>query len=144
MGSVLVDGSPTKEFKFKKGLRQGDPLSPFLFVIAMEVTNMLMQRAVKLGVYHGCQLPNSGPNLSHLCYADDVLFIDLWSKENVFALNRLLRWLNLISGLKVNCRKCKLFGIGVLDSEVARLAKVVNCEVGSLPLTHLGIPIGII
>ncbi|XP_022030427.1 uncharacterized protein LOC110931338 [Helianthus annuus] len=142
-GSVIVNGSPTKEFKFKRGLRQGDPLSPFLFIIAMEIINMLMKRASNLGLFHGCQIPNGGPNITHLCYADDVLFFGEWSQHNILALNRLLRWLNLLSGLKVNRQKSKLFGIGVDDAEVARLAQVVSCDVGSLPFTHLGIPIGV-
>ncbi|XP_021984939.1 uncharacterized protein LOC110880796 [Helianthus annuus] len=143
MGSVLVNGSPTKEFKHKRRLRQVDPLSPFLFIIAMGIVIMFMKRASNLGLFHGCQLPNGGPNISHLCYAKDVLFIGVWSEHNITALNRLLRWLSLVSGLKVNRSKCKLFGIGVTDSEVARLARVANCETGSLPFMYLGIPIGV-
>ncbi|XP_022014052.1 uncharacterized protein LOC110913540 [Helianthus annuus] len=109
----------------------------------MEIISMFMKRACNLGLFHGCQLPNGGPNISHLCYTDDVLFIGVWSEQNVIALNRLLRWLNLVTGLKVNRHKSKLFGIGVIDSEVARLARMVNCKVGSLPFLHLGIPIGV-
>ncbi|KAJ0901627.1 putative RNA-directed DNA polymerase [Helianthus annuus] len=89
--SVLVNGSPTKEFNFKRGLRQGDPLSPFLFVIAMEIISILMNRACNSGLFEGCQLPNGGPLISHLCYADDVLFIGAWSEDNAANLNRILR-----------------------------------------------------
>ncbi|KAJ0440973.1 putative RNA-directed DNA polymerase [Helianthus annuus] len=142
MGSVLINGSPTKEFKYKRGLRQGDPLSPFLFIIAMEVVTLFINRLVNLGLFKGCQLPNGGPNITHLCYADDVVFIGLWSEDNIIALNRLLRWLCLVSGLKINRRKCKIFGIGVENNEVERLACKVKCDVGSLPFEYLGIPIG--
>ncbi|XP_021971650.1 uncharacterized protein LOC110866811 [Helianthus annuus] len=142
MGSVLVNGSPTAEFKYKRGLRQGDPLSPFLFIIAMEVINLFMNRVVNLGLFKGFELPNGGPNLSHLCYADDVLFIGSWSEQNVVILSRLLRWIYLVTGLKVNYSKCKLFGIGVDDMEISRLAAKLNCEVGRFPFVYLGIPIG--
>ncbi|MFS7918598.1 putative RNA-directed DNA polymerase [Helianthus anomalus] len=143
MGSVLVNGSPTSEFKFKRGLRQGDPLSPFLFVIAMEIVSMLLNMASSLGLFHGCQLPNGGPNISHLCYADDVLFIGEWSEENVLALNRLLRWLSLVTGLNINRNKSKLYGIGVTGSEVNTFADLLKCEAGSFPFIYLGIPIGV-
>ncbi|KAM0043486.1 putative reverse transcriptase zinc-binding domain-containing protein [Helianthus debilis subsp. tardiflorus] len=59
------------------------------------------------------------------------------------ALNRLLRWLSLVSGLKVNRAKSKLYGVGVPDSEVESFARRVNCGAGSLPFTYLGIPIGV-
>ncbi|XP_035845953.1 uncharacterized protein LOC118492204 [Helianthus annuus] len=100
-------------------------------------------QATELGLFHGIRLPNEGTLLSHLCYADDVLFIGEWSEEIVVNLNRLLRWLNLVSGLKVNYHKCKLFGIGVNAEEIERLARVLRCEVGSFPFTYLGIPIGL-
>ncbi|KAJ0818578.1 putative RNA-directed DNA polymerase [Helianthus annuus] len=142
-GSVLVNGSPTSEFKFKRGLRQGDPLSPFLFIIAMEVINMLLKRAMDLGLFKGFKLPNDGPVISHLCYADDVLFIGEWSYQNVVVLNRLLRWLSLLSGLKINRRKCLLFGIGAEASEVNQFASIIRCGAGFLPFTYLGVPIGV-
>lgn len=47
--SVLVNGSPTKEFKMETGLRQGDPLSPFLFILDVEGLNMIFKRAQELG-----------------------------------------------------------------------------------------------
>ncbi|KAJ0927224.1 putative RNA-directed DNA polymerase [Helianthus annuus] len=142
-GSVLINGSPTKEFAFKRGLRQGDPLSPFLFILAMEVINMFLKRAVEIGLFKGCNLPNGGPSISCLSYADDVLFVGDWSAENVVALNRLLRWISLVTGLKVNRRKCYLFGIGSEASEVANFANLASCEVGSFPFSYLGIPIGV-
>ncbi|KAJ0469870.1 putative RNA-directed DNA polymerase [Helianthus annuus] len=141
-GSVLVNGSPTSEFKFKRGLRQGDPISPFLFIIAMEVINLFLNRASTDGSYQGFQLPNGGPILSNLCYADDVLFIGTWSDQNVVTINRLLRWIGLVTGLKINNRKCKLFGVGVRSEEVNRLALTLNCEAGALPFMYLGVPIG--
>ncbi|MFS7973280.1 putative RNA-directed DNA polymerase [Helianthus anomalus] len=141
-GSVLVNGSPSAEFCFKRGLRQGDPLSPFLFILAMEVLSMFMHQAVAVGLFQGIKLPNDGPLISHLCYADDVLFIGEWSVHNIVSLARFLRCLYLVTGLKVNYKKCHLFGVGVEDTEVASMAETLKCGVGKWPFTYLGLPIG--
>jgi hypothetical protein len=141
-GSILVNGSPTKEFSFKRGLRQGDPLSPALFLIVMEVLSKLLNKAVASGDFKGTKISIDGPTISHLIYADDVMIIGEWSKENIIIINRLLRIFNLISGLKINIGKCKLFGIGIESNEVSRLAREIGCDAGVFPFTYLGLPIG--
>ncbi|XP_023766991.1 uncharacterized mitochondrial protein AtMg01250-like [Lactuca sativa] len=73
--SILVNGSPTNEFEFGRGIRQGDPLSPFLFIIAMEGLNIAMKEATGKGIFKGKKIPNSALCVSHLFYADDALFV---------------------------------------------------------------------
>ena len=73
--SVLVNGSPTKEFRLFRGLRQGDPLSPFLFILAMEGLHVAMEDAVDAGLYSPVRLDMDGFQISHLFYADDALFM---------------------------------------------------------------------
>ncbi|MFS7930377.1 putative reverse transcriptase zinc-binding domain-containing protein [Helianthus anomalus] len=104
---------------------------------------MFMKRACNLGLFHGVNLPNSGPCISHLCYADDILFLGEWSEHNLMALIRLFRWLSLITGLKINCSKSTIYGVGVSDAEVSSFAKMANCGYGSFPFIHLRIPIGV-
>ncbi|KAJ0589979.1 putative RNA-directed DNA polymerase [Helianthus annuus] len=111
--SILVNGSPTMEFSMSRGLRQGDPISPFLFIIALEALDVIMKRAVKEGIFKGVVLPRNGPMISHLCYADDAIFLGERSKDNIKNLNRILRCFYLVSGLKINLGKCNLFGVGV-------------------------------
>ncbi|KAJ0450914.1 putative RNA-directed DNA polymerase [Helianthus annuus] len=140
--SVLVNGSPTGEFQYKRGLRQGDPLSPFLFTIAMEALHVLMAKAVETGVFKGLALPNSGPRLTHLFFADDSIFLGLWDKDNLCSIRRILRVFFLMSGLKVNHSKSCLYGIGLTDSEVENMAGTLNCKMGQLPFTYLGLKVG--
>ncbi|CAL5443286.1 unnamed protein product [Camellia sinensis] len=71
---VLVNRSPTKEFSPQKGLRQGDPLSPFLFNLAVEGLSILLLRARDLGLIKGVQIGVNGVVVSHLQFADDSYF----------------------------------------------------------------------
>nr|KAJ0216241.1 hypothetical protein LSAT_V11C300125010 [Lactuca sativa] len=140
--SVLVNGSPTKEFGMGRGIRQGDPLSPFLFLIAMEGLNIVMKEACAKGIFKGTRIPNSNLIISHLFYADDALFIGEWSKENINNLARILRCFHVSSGLKVNFNKSRIFGIGVDKQEVTSLVEPLGCKPSDLPLTYLSVPVG--
>ncbi|GJZ65083.1 cysteine-rich receptor-like protein kinase 8, partial [Tanacetum coccineum] len=74
-GSVLVNGSPTKEFKIQKGLCQVDPLSPFLFIIAVEALHVTIQEAKSKNLFVGAKVGLNKIDISHLQFADDALII---------------------------------------------------------------------
>ncbi|XP_035838173.1 uncharacterized protein LOC118485810 [Helianthus annuus] len=140
--SVLVNGSPTQEFTCSRGLRQGDPLSPFLFVLAMEALTGIMKKACDTGVFKGLGLSANGVSISHFLYADDVVFVGDWSYDNMINLKRLLRCFYLSSGLKVNLKKNSLYGVGVDDNQVQLMANMLGCTRGSLPFKYLGLQVG--
>ncbi|GJT04294.1 RNA-directed DNA polymerase, eukaryota [Tanacetum coccineum] len=89
MASVLLNGSPSSEFQFYCGLKQGDPLAPYLFLLVMESLHLSVSRAIKAGIFKGIKI-DSTLNLSHLFYADDVVFIGEWSPSNLFGITNLL------------------------------------------------------
>ncbi|GJY77297.1 putative RNA-directed DNA polymerase, eukaryota, reverse transcriptase zinc-binding domain protein [Tanacetum coccineum] len=138
--SVLVNGSPTNEFEIQKGLRQGDPMSPFLFILAMEGLHALMCKAESVGLYKGASIGNI--SISHLLYADDVTFVGAWSQSNVCNLISILRCFFMVSGLRININKSKIVGINVFDEDVSNMAVVLGCGVEKLPMTYLGVPVG--
>ncbi|XP_071689258.1 secreted RxLR effector protein 78-like [Rutidosis leptorrhynchoides] len=72
--SVLVNGSPTSEFSLRRGIRQGDPLYPFLFLIAGEGLNYLANNARSHRHIKGVEIGSNKVVLSHLQYADDTHF----------------------------------------------------------------------
>lgn len=74
--SVLVNGNRTAEFSMQRGLRQGDPLSPLLFIIAMEALNVMM--VIDKWFFHGLQVGKDHVHVSHLQFADDALFMGRW------------------------------------------------------------------
>lgn len=140
--SVLINGSPTLEFPITKGIRQGDPLSPFLFIIAMEGLNVALKTACNKGLFRGVQLPNLGPSISNLFYADDAIFMGDWEINNIRNLSKILRCFHATSGLQVNFHKSKLFGIGTSHNQASQWARSLGCVAGSLPFIYLGVPVG--
>ncbi|GJU28893.1 RNA-directed DNA polymerase, eukaryota [Tanacetum coccineum] len=70
-------------------LKQGDPLSPFLFILVMESLHISFQRVVDAGLFNGINL-SSTVNLSHLFYADDAIFIGQWNELNIDTLVRVV------------------------------------------------------
>nr|GEV57252.1 RNA-directed DNA polymerase, eukaryota [Tanacetum cinerariifolium] len=71
---------PTGEFQFGEGLKQGDPLSSFLFLLVMESLHISFKRVADAGMFNGIKVGGL-VNLSHLFYADDAVFVSEWSKR---------------------------------------------------------------
>jgi hypothetical protein len=141
--SVLVNGSPTDEFQFERELRQGDPLSPFLFLLAAEGLNVLMSAMVSNGSFTPYSVgAQNSVVISHLQFADDTLLVGVKSWANVRALRAVLILFERMLGLKVNFHKSMLFGVNVNDSWLHEAASVMQCKHGCLPFTYLGLPIG--
>ncbi|XP_022023674.1 uncharacterized protein LOC110923928 [Helianthus annuus] len=140
--SALVNGSPTYEFQYHRGLQQGDPLSPFLFLIGMEALSCMINCACDKSILKGIGTPNGGPVISRLFYADDALIIGDWSVSNVRNMTRILRCFFLVSGLQINYNKSKLFGVGVDHVAIEHFAEFIGCSSDSLPFSYLGLPVG--
>ncbi|GKC28667.1 RNA-directed DNA polymerase, eukaryota [Tanacetum coccineum] len=142
--SILVNGSPTQEFYFEQGLRQGDPLSPFLFLLVMEALHLSFVHAMEGGFFKGILVGSHEPTpISHLFYADDAVFIGEWREENLRHLVSILQCFYLASGLRINIHKCSIMGVGgVTNDEVYRGAQMTGCEASKIPFKYLGIMVG--
>ncbi|KAK0601213.1 hypothetical protein LWI29_022207 [Acer saccharum] len=73
MISILVNGSPTSQFGIGRGLRQGDPLSPFLYNIVSEGLSYLLRKAKNLGLLREVVFMDNEVHLTHLQFADDTI-----------------------------------------------------------------------
>ncbi|GKA71287.1 putative RNA-directed DNA polymerase, eukaryota, reverse transcriptase zinc-binding domain protein [Tanacetum coccineum] len=126
----------------EKGLRQGDPLSPFLFILAVEALNVVFIEARNNSIFLGAEVGKDKVLISHLQFMGDALIVGQWSLPNARNLSRILTYFHLASSLKVNFNKSKLFGIGVSSSELNSIACSIGCQPSQLPCTYLGLPIG--
>ncbi|GKC55447.1 RNA-directed DNA polymerase, eukaryota, reverse transcriptase zinc-binding domain protein [Tanacetum coccineum] len=140
--SILVNGSSTTEFKIFKGLRKGDPLSPFLFILYMESLHVITYKAVNIGMFKGASIREGNLDILHLFYADDAIFVGEWSQHNAHNFICMLRCIYLVSGLKINVYKSKLVGVSVFNKNVTDMATVLGCGAAKLPMTYLGVPVG--
>uniref|UniRef100_A0A2N9FC99 Reverse transcriptase domain-containing protein n=1 Tax=Fagus sylvatica TaxID=28930 RepID=A0A2N9FC99_FAGSY len=142
--SVIVNGSPTGFFDSSRGLRQGDPLSPLLFLMIVEVLSRMLRNAVERGFIKGFQVGRDGlpsVSVSHLLYADDtILFCDA-HPEQLLYIRMVLTCFEAVTGLKVNMAKSEMVPIGEVNG-LSALADLLYCHVGSLPIHYLGMPLG--
>jgi hypothetical protein len=137
--SVLVSCSPNGFFNSSRGLRQGDPLSPLLFVFVMEALSHRITAAISGGLLDGFRVGNA--SFSHLLFADDTLiFCDARSPKLRY-LRSLFLLFESVSGLKVNLAKSNLIPMGNVV-QVGRVVDILGCEVASLPVMYLGLPLG--
>ncbi|GKV25846.1 hypothetical protein SLEP1_g35229 [Rubroshorea leprosula] len=133
MFSVALNGNLEGYFPGKKGIRQGDPLSPYLFVICMEVLSRLLNKAAQEGnlPYH----PNcKKTSLTHLCFVDDLLIFTDGSSRAVGELDSILKQFYLVTGLKVNYQKSEIFCCGMPNQVIRELTETYGFKVGTLPV----------
>ena len=119
--SVLVNGSPTEEFCPSRGLRQGDPLVPFLFLVVAEGLAGLVRQALKANLLTGVKIGRNEVEVCLLQFADDTLFMCEDSFHNVVTIKAILRGYELASGLKINFNKSNLTGMNVESRTLARM-----------------------
>ncbi|CAL0318682.1 unnamed protein product [Lupinus luteus] len=142
MVSILVNGCPSKEFRMTRGLSQGDPLAPFLFLIVVEGLSGMMRSAVAKEIFKGYPVGNDKVLISHLQYADDPLLIGINSMENVVVLKSILKCFELASGLRIKIHKSSFIGINSGGGFSQMAANKLLCNVGSIPFKFLGISVG--
>jgi hypothetical protein len=133
---VLIDSTPVGFFNSSRGIRQGDPLSPLLFLLIMEVLSRLLKKTEEGGFIGRFQVGaprGESLGVSHLLYADDtILFCDACPDQLTY-ISRVLTCFEAVTGLRVNMNKSEMVPIG----EVANLAALADI----LPMTYLGMPL---
>ncbi|XP_058774780.1 uncharacterized mitochondrial protein AtMg01250-like [Vicia villosa] len=139
--SVLVNRSPTKDFVVSRGLRQGDPLSPFLYVLVAEGLTGLVRQSIEIGEFGRFAIKRSCW-VDILQFADDTLIVGEGTWKHVWEIKSILRAFELVLGLGINYHKNKLMWINssIMFLETASL--FLSCKIEDSNFYFLGIPIG--
>lgn len=139
--AINVNGKTEKFFRTYKGVRQGDPLSPILFNLVADALADMLTRAKEAGHLQGLVPHLVEGGLTHLQYADDTILFMTNSDNNIAVVKFLLFCFEEMSGLKINYPKSEVIVVGANKEEYERVANLLNCKIGELPITYLGIPV---
>ena len=137
--TLLVNGSITQSFKPAKGLRQGDPLSPYLFLMCVNIMSLTLIKAENNKDIQGVKLGRNGVSFTHLFFADDSLLFFKRDNKSLTNIEQILSWYCSISGQCVNLSKSDLFcspNISREDQEA--LAASLQVNLVQAPSKYLG------
>lgn len=138
--SVNLNGNAEGFFNGRRGIRQGDPISPLLFVLVMEYLTRLLKTEVRNGrikFHHQCQ----NLEIVNLCFADDLILVCKAELETVTIIRDRLNEFAETTGLQANTAKSQIFCVGVSDETRERIKQTVGYEHGTFPMKYLGFPI---
>lgn len=138
--SLSINGSLEGYFRGERGLRQGDPISPLLFVLGMEYLSRMLRRLhsfpdfkfhAKCGIH----------SISHLVFADDLLLFARGDRNSVGVLLGILEEFGETSGLRCNIAKSEVFLAGISNEEKNHIREMSGFRFGQMPFKYLGVPI---
>ncbi|KAJ6889554.1 hypothetical protein NC652_030338 [Populus alba x Populus x berolinensis] len=138
--TINLNGAMHGFFKATRGIRQGDPLSPYLFVLAMEGLNGILSRSIQESTFHyhwRCQ-PNT---LTHLCFADDLMLFCRADIDSIQVLKSSLDKFSMVSGLNINLDKSSLYLSGVDANRRNTIVRMLGIQEATLPVRYLGVPL---
>ncbi|KAJ4816106.1 RNA-directed DNA polymerase (reverse transcriptase)-related family protein [Rhynchospora pubera] len=135
--TIKVNGEVTDFFFHRRGLRQGDPLSPLLFNLVVDALQAFLQNS---STY------TSGPIIippRALQYADDTIILLESYPRNLAIVKEILSNFSNLTGLHINNDKCLFLPVAVPDAALPGVARILNCAPKDFPVTYLGLPLSI-
>ncbi|KAM0853896.1 hypothetical protein ACQ4PT_050778 [Festuca glaucescens] len=139
---VMVNGVLGDRIHHGRGLRQGDPTSPMLFVAAMETLSTMVTKAVEEGLFGN--LASISPLQRISVYADDVVMFLKPECSELWAVRHILSLFGEASGLHVNFRKTTATLIrGTHEEEEERTTRILGCELARFPIRYLGLQLAL-
>jgi len=139
---VRVNGDLTESFVPERGLRQGDPLSPYLFLLCAEGFSSLLKKAEDDGSIKGVTICHNAPSVSHLLFADDSLIVFRANGEDAQQLQSLLQVYEQCSGQKINKDKTAvMFSANVREEDKQEVMNALNIPRETTNERYLGLPV---
>ncbi|KAG7563869.1 Reverse transcriptase zinc-binding domain [Arabidopsis suecica] len=138
--SVQVNGELAGYFQSSRGLRQGCALSPYLFVISMDVLSKMLDKAAgaqKFGYHPRCK----SMGLTHLSFADDLMVLSDGKVRSLEGIVEVFDEFAKRSGLKISMEKSTVYLAGQSDITHLNIANRFPFSIGQLPVRYLGLPL---
>ncbi|KAJ0568029.1 putative RNA-directed DNA polymerase [Helianthus annuus] len=139
--SLSINGNIHGYFKGKRGLRQGDPMSPYLFTMVMEVLTLILAKTAMLDATFRFHNKCEKQMIINLCFADDLFLFARGEVSSVKVIVKSLKEFQEVSGLIPSNAKSTIFYCNVSNSVKARIANLVPFYEGKLPIKYLGVPL---
>ncbi|GJV18773.1 RNA-directed DNA polymerase, eukaryota, reverse transcriptase zinc-binding domain protein [Tanacetum coccineum] len=138
---VSLNGERFRYFKGGRRLRQGDPMSPYLFTIVMEMLNLILERKInqtkRFTYHHRCE----ELKITNLCFVDDLLILSNGDVNYVSVIREALEEFSDVSGLYPNLSKSVMFCSNVNEETKEVILQTVSFTIGKLPVRYLGVPL---
>lgn len=105
---VIVNGSVTNSFEPTRGIRQGDPISPYIFILCLEMLSRYIHYQVDIMKWDPITTSRKSPKFSHLFFADDLTLMAKANKKSCYSIKEGLDYFSKISWQKINLAKSKI------------------------------------
>jgi len=136
---VLLNGEPGDYIHHRRGLHQGDPLSPMLFILVMEVLNSLIRHAANIQLLQPLAVQPGTHRASF--YANDAVLFLRPSAGDLQVVKEILDFFGHSSGLRTNLTKSSVSPICCSPEDLALTAETLSCEIKDFPVKYLGLPL---
>lgn len=138
--AIMINGAAHGYFNNKRGIRQGDTMSPYLFVLVIDMFSDIIKNAVDGGdisLHQRC----ADPVITHLSFADDLIAFFYGDENSARGFKAVLEKFRVCSGLQVNVLKSLIFCAGMSDQQAENIYTIVDFNKGELPVRYLGLPL---
>ncbi|XP_022023605.1 uncharacterized protein LOC110923858 [Helianthus annuus] len=139
--SISVNGNVHGYFKGKRGLRQGDPMSPYLFTMVMEILTLILNKAAELDSSFRFHNKCEKQMIINVCFADDLFLFARGDVGSVKVVMRSLKQFEEASGLVPSNAKSTIFYFNVPVLTRTRISSLVPFDERKLPIRYLGVPL---
>ena len=139
---ILFNGGKLESFNPSRGIRQGDPIFPYIFILCLEYLGLLIHKKISLKAWKTVKASRSGPAFSHLFFADDLILFGQATLSTAHAIEDVLNHFCQLSGQKINNEKSRI----LFSKNTSNLAKAnISTSLGFIETRkfdkHLGFPL---
>lgn len=139
--SILINGTPRGCFKAEKGIRQDDPLSPYLFIMIAKVLNRNVTHLVTNGRLQGFKAASMLPPSNIQQFVDDTFLFGRYSVMEAKGWKILLVDYAEASGQRINYEKRNIYFFNTPKDLQLKILSILGCKVAALSRTYLGLPL---